>query len=60
MILTNMLIFKFKAMDLIHLDYSFKVMFMLRKDFMPTPRILNRHLFMTQKKITFNFIYLFI
>lgn len=45
MILTNMLIFKFTTVDLIHLNYSFKVIFMLRKDFMPTPRILNRHLF---------------
>lgn len=60
MILTNMLIFKFKSTDLIHLNYSFKVMFTLRKDFIPTKRILNRHLFMIQKKkIMFHFLNFF-
>lgn len=45
----------FKARGLIHLNFSYKVMFMLRKNFIPTPRIPNRHLFSLQKKISLNF-----
>lgn len=50
MILTNLLMFNCKTMDLIHLYYSFKVMLMLRKGFIPIPKIPNIHLFLIHKK----------